>query len=509
MTNTYILLRNNKETGPLTFTDLINAGLQPFDLIWIPEKSAAWRYASEITELKKYAPVTEEQPYDRFFKPFMPQKKQETEQKDSSTNGTSYEKIYIASAPLPQTNKIYIDMPVVKKATFLQQNSINTHPSTANRKEEVANIQQAIVTTHQLTNNLPKNSLIDDVGKNESDKKINAYAEQYARKYVVRKQKLRNIEFKKQYTIPIAAIGTVVLLAFVINLVMGGSNTEELLAENNSHLAVSTKNIVNQLNEMEPPAVTNTQHENITEDNNVAAISRATEVAKAAFAPPSNNENTIGNNRQKKLLEKTTLITESEKKITLSDKLNNTVKPEPIKKRAAVVLDERIAEKNERERNTYNTAPTPVYEHDAIGNAVKMGGSNERTRRTRNDGNMAANNENNTPVSKSLEVDNIKTTNNSIVSKSNNATANAITLTPNNYTKVAFGGIRNLHFTIANNSKTTSNDIAIEVNYIKSNKEVVKTYTLKPGSIQPGSSIIVKAPDSNKGNAIEYRLISY
>ncbi len=65
---TYLLLRDNKESGPFALDELLHFGLKPYDLIWVQGKSAAWRYPSEIDELKPYAPVVEEQPFDRFFK---------------------------------------------------------------------------------------------------------------------------------------------------------------------------------------------------------------------------------------------------------------------------------------------------------------------------------------------------------------------------------------------------------------------------------------------------------
>lgn len=64
----YILLRDNKENGPFTLDELINKGFKAYDLIWIDGKSAGWRYPSEIEELKAYAPIIEEQPFDRFYK---------------------------------------------------------------------------------------------------------------------------------------------------------------------------------------------------------------------------------------------------------------------------------------------------------------------------------------------------------------------------------------------------------------------------------------------------------
>ncbi len=64
----YLLLRNNKETGPYTAEQLKKMGLKPYDLIWDEGRSAAWLYPSEIPALKEFAPVTEEQPFDRFYK---------------------------------------------------------------------------------------------------------------------------------------------------------------------------------------------------------------------------------------------------------------------------------------------------------------------------------------------------------------------------------------------------------------------------------------------------------
>src|SRR5258706_11075309 len=64
----YLLLRDNKESGPYSLNDLVSLGLKAYDLVWVEKRSAAWRYPSEIPELKEFAPVVEEQPYDRFFK---------------------------------------------------------------------------------------------------------------------------------------------------------------------------------------------------------------------------------------------------------------------------------------------------------------------------------------------------------------------------------------------------------------------------------------------------------
>src|SRR5579862_7561213 len=65
---TYLLLRDNKQIGPLSLEEITQKGFKAYDLVWVEGKSAAWRYPSEIQELKSFAPVVEEQPFDRFYK---------------------------------------------------------------------------------------------------------------------------------------------------------------------------------------------------------------------------------------------------------------------------------------------------------------------------------------------------------------------------------------------------------------------------------------------------------
>jgi len=64
----YLLLRNNKQSGPYSLEDLKSMGLKAYDLVWLEGKSAAWRYPCELEELKAFAPPVEEQPFDRFFR---------------------------------------------------------------------------------------------------------------------------------------------------------------------------------------------------------------------------------------------------------------------------------------------------------------------------------------------------------------------------------------------------------------------------------------------------------
>ena len=55
MQKVYLLLRDNKQTGPHSLEELLELGLKPYDLIWVEGHSCGWSYPSEISALKPYA----------------------------------------------------------------------------------------------------------------------------------------------------------------------------------------------------------------------------------------------------------------------------------------------------------------------------------------------------------------------------------------------------------------------------------------------------------------------
>ena len=65
MHKVYLLLRNNRQTGPYSLDELLKLNLKPFDLVWVDGRSAAWRYPGEIDTLKAYvaAPPQSAVPY--------------------------------------------------------------------------------------------------------------------------------------------------------------------------------------------------------------------------------------------------------------------------------------------------------------------------------------------------------------------------------------------------------------------------------------------------------------
>jgi len=115
--NQYLLLRDNKQTGPYTAQELAAKGLKPYDLVWLEGKSAAWRYPGELEELKAFAPGVEEQPYDRFYKKPGEQASESTRQQAVAETSTMQESQPV-NKQVEQTSKhIYVTMPVGKAQT--------------------------------------------------------------------------------------------------------------------------------------------------------------------------------------------------------------------------------------------------------------------------------------------------------------------------------------------------------------------------------------------------------
>jgi hypothetical protein len=118
--NKYLLLRDNKQSGPYSVNELALHGLKPYDLVWLEGRSAAWRYPSEIDELKPFAPVVEEQPFDRFYKKPEP-KTFESAAKDNTRvqpkhffAGDEIKKRQPGVQPVNPAKKIHVSLPNVK-----------------------------------------------------------------------------------------------------------------------------------------------------------------------------------------------------------------------------------------------------------------------------------------------------------------------------------------------------------------------------------------------------------
>jgi uncharacterized protein YneF (UPF0154 family) len=114
--SSYLLLRNNKESGPFTLDEVQSMSLKTYDLIWVVGKSAAWRYPGEIPELKSFAPSVPEQGADNFLK------KTNTENQGSDLSNTKIPDSLNSQRPSTNSQRsvtnrsVYINLPAEKKS---------------------------------------------------------------------------------------------------------------------------------------------------------------------------------------------------------------------------------------------------------------------------------------------------------------------------------------------------------------------------------------------------------
>lgn len=122
--SSYLLLRNNKESGPFTIEEIKGMNLKPYDLLWVVGKSAAWRYPGEINELKSFAPPVPGQITDSYIK------KENTD--NSSAVSSNIKKSNPINVSLLETNtqkgakerSVYVNLPSEKKLVAIQQDRI-------------------------------------------------------------------------------------------------------------------------------------------------------------------------------------------------------------------------------------------------------------------------------------------------------------------------------------------------------------------------------------------------
>lgn len=134
----YLLLRDNKESGPYSLDELLKLGLKAYDLVWIQNKSAAWRYPSEVEELKTFAPAIEEQPFDRFFKKNF-EEKTNTVQEEKHEVASSAKTVFVKTpSPKIELAKTEIIVPPLPEKTYQRVKTITVTESPVNAETKFA-----------------------------------------------------------------------------------------------------------------------------------------------------------------------------------------------------------------------------------------------------------------------------------------------------------------------------------------------------------------------------------
>ncbi len=446
----YLLLRSNKKSGPYSLEELLSAGLKPYDLVWVEGKSAAWRYPSEVDALKAYAPVAEEQPYDRFYKkpeerkvsaPVMQVKEKPITQVVDTTPIES-QVIEVPKEPIiPQVEirttttpkKVFVSMPENHITKPVQSQPVHVKAPIIEEKPKI--IEETKVEPRPLYMK-PATTINERIGynqralSNEEDPELSEkYSEslddikrRYAETYLNRKKKAK---MTSTYKSLLQIVGAAVFFCAIVVLIYKGFGED------------------NKAQQLTKTTVIEPQKNNGTSQTATVA-------------------NTSATNTQATTNKKT------EKKSFTKKEETNRTSENPI---------------------TSNTnASTPKQKNEAV--------------TKRNDDLFAFD----TKEVKSKSYEESKSE--EIKPKIRVININKlVSVKANNYKQRAFGGVMNLELTVHNDSRFDLEKVIVELQYLKPSEQPIKTERIVFNSIGANNSETLKIPDYLRGVKVAYRII--
>lgn len=516
--NQYLLLRDNKQTGPYSREELIAKGLKAYDLVWLEGRSAAWRYPSEFDELKPYAPAVEEQPFDRFYK------KPADQTAVQSTHTTEQTVAQVTQQPaqqkaIPVENKV--DQPVTAKANETNPTAKHiyvtmpggktpvTQKEEPKKEEKVQPVQQqqASAQSQQATaqqqstpvqkstpvNNTAKSSYLisedDDEAnsaalanykaqKQENDGFLNDYE---ARKAAYQKKKTGGGKEEKETPVqkkeePVAKKKTEAPVTsssrskkrdlkelFVIPSHFSGS-----FFQDNKVLVRSLLAAVLILGGVVIGLIINSgkRHTPDTQvlETLVKEIREQQKDKSSATSPATPEQENKRSNRQDEVTNNDNLGNYTEQ----STAPNNTIATEP--NRHAII---------KKENNTTSNKPISVPVSNTATEEVEA---------------------------QPAVIDGKEKVNQETIEKARRNIYDLVGVEASQYKVGLLGGISDLDITISNNSLYTLDQVDVEIKYFGPEKKLVKTQTLKFSHVPAGKQRTLNAPSTRRGITIDYSI---
>jgi hypothetical protein len=482
----YLLLRNNKESGPYSLNDLVSLGLKPYDLVWANGKSAAWRYPSELPELKQYAPQVEEQPFDRFYKKPQEEPKEEPVQPVTRPSAVPAEKplpatpaepIRVQSQPVFTPKKsVFVTMPGQKQPAqpaaaykeLVQQPAAyqQYQPKVAEELTEPDYLTRTItITENPVTAEIKYSQPLDEI------------KEMYVKTLQERKQRIANktilVGSLKKIAVVLAIVGAGVVIGFFLK---SNSNSNQIAGAQTPASAAQQPALVPQTNTSitDQQETTSSQpDESVQQPPDEATREEIQEdikrmpLVKKETAPP------VTEVQEEPVTEK---ITEK----VVSNSKKEIVQPKQKEKELAydepspgVDVNERTGERTRKTRSNSNTTASVPNEEEE---------------------NTESNRPANSPRPKAVMA--------------NKNLSKLVAVTTNEYQKVAFGGIRNLQLTVTNDSKYILDNVIVELAYLKPSEDPLRIELIPFRNVSPGGAMTIRVPDTNRGIKITYRIVS-
>ena len=490
----YLLLRNNKESGPYSLEALIQLGLKPYDLVWIEGRSAAWRYPSEVDDLKFYAPVIEEQPYDRFYKKPSDEKKEkeaqpvvkvkqaviaETEQQTIHEINNAADEVEIktpkkqvfVSMPANTGRTVFIKKTDEVKTTIAASaaNSVyNDAQDSFKKPEPVSIIASASPSYSELVNDYNSNHSTEK--KVFTNDKAPVYNESsletkysqslddikdiYVQTLVDRKRKTAQRKMIMTLVKKVLPFAAVLIVGFMMGIFMMNkkngkeivpSSQQAIIPKSETAIAKPDVSAANNNQSQQQPATQTTPQENKTVANPVTDLTKTGDTKKDVALADKQNSTAIPVVNTKKNSSK-------ENKTTTAAGNNATVLTQPK-----------------------NIEPDPT--------------TGERNKVVRS------------------EADNNTNPQSAPVRLTANTAWKQVSVKSNDYKRGTFGGIHDLQLTVTNNTNYLLDNVVVELQYLKPGNEPLKTDNVRFSPIPPNGSLTLAIAPTNRGVKVAYKII--
>ncbi len=451
----YLLLRDNKQSGPYSLDELKAMGLKAYDLVWVDGKSAAWRYPCEVAELSSFAPPVDEQPFDRFYKkPNTNTTKsvsaagagsRPAAEKENTLPASTPSTVY-TNEPTPAVGKrtIYVTLPAGKGQGVLRE-SISREP--------VRTIPPSSApASRPLDQHLVAPVDAPDWSTNRSD---------LSRERIMNgEEKLSHLPDDWKNAVEIApphtgrkgskvfqSLGVVIcILALLAAGIFIG------LSINNRNLFRFGKKI----------ASTGSLTNNQPVSNQV--LQQLPVPVPASTAPATQTTGTAADSS----LTQTSAAAKPSASISLSGKLSRQNSAR-----------DRLAAGGSR---NLGMIPAATKDSVALNNPIVHREAVHRS---------------------DIAADTKESVDNDVVK---NNISNLVSVGTSGYTVGTFGGISSLQLTVSNHSVYPLDLVVVEVQYIQANKKVFKTENLYFRGIGPGSALMQEAPKSSRGIKVQYKI---
>jgi len=446
--DTYLLLRSNKQSGPYSLQQLVSSGLKPYDLVWVEGKSAAWRYPSEVDGLKSYAPATEEQPYDRFYKKpeenivskpkqqeTPKQQQQETYVQKQETYVTPKEETYVLpveNKTVTTSRKVFVAMPenhvpkkqpqpvivktppvVEEKPVIVEEKRVESKPLYIEPerlpKEPVLPKQEQIIKAYPVS--LKEEPILDE----KYSESLDDIKKRYTETYLSRKKKSK---WTSTHTSVLQVFGGAIFFCFLV--------------------VVAYKNF----GEEDKP-----QSKTTIIQPDKRAINTGTATTTSTAIPP----------------------------VVPEAKISSTKKTQTRKEDANIPAESLVTNSTQRKKEEV------IRENEEVIASEKKAVMAKATEETKP--------EETKPKTRPININRL------------------VNVKANNYKQRAFGGVINLELTVNNDSKFELDKVIVELQYLKPSEQPIKTETIVFSSIQPNGSKTLKIPDYLRGIKVSYRVI--